>query len=144
MPRAAAAFCVAQPNLGVFVGWVCCVCVSAACSGSPEIVDRLGDLPEEEQVRIDEYTSRQMQLGYQIASTASQDDALLLCYEMCNRSAESCILSNKVCDAAAARPGNGPLGARCDVTRERCRVHRTKVPRQCPCDFSASAAANRR
>ncbi len=126
------------------LAWAWCAWAVSACSGGPEIVDRLGDLPEDEQIRIDEYTSRQMQLGYQIASTASQDDALLLCYEMCNRSAESCILSNKVCDAAAARPANGPLGARCDVTRERCRVHRTKVPRQCPCDFSASAAANRR
>ena len=128
----------------LFLAITVVITVLSACSSQPEVIDRLGDLPEQEQVRIDEYTSRQMQLGYQIASTASQDDALLLCYEMCNRSAESCILSNKVCDAAAEHPQNGPLGARCDVTRERCRVHRTKVPRQCPCDFSPSATAKRR
>jgi len=98
-----------------------------ACSGGPEVVDRLGDLPDDVQTRVNEYTVLQMNLGYQIASTAAQDDALELCYEMCNRSAQSCILSGKVCDVAAANPRNEPLGARCDVTRERCRARRCRA-----------------
>ena len=117
--------------------------VASGCSGNSDVVDRLGDLAQEDQSLVNEYTVQQRNLGYQIQSTAAQDDALELCYEMCNRSAQSCILSSKVCDLSATHPKNEPLGARCDVTRERCRDHRKKVPRQCPCDVSAGTASSK-
>jgi hypothetical protein len=115
------------------IGWL-----AMACSG-PDVVDRLGGLSEKEATLVNELTSRQMQIGYQIASTSSRDNALELCFEMCGRSFESCQLSTQVCAVAANHDRNAPLAARCDVTRERCRTHRTKIPRQCSCDPTREA-----
>lgn len=110
-----------------------------ACSGDGEMVDRLGGLDRDVATKVNIYTTQQMQLGYQIASTASTDNSLEFCFQMCSQSAQSCELASKVCDISADYPGNGPLAARCEVTRERCRTHRTKVPRQCVCDTAVAS-----
>ncbi len=102
------------------------------------MVDRLGGLDSEIADKVNIYTTQQMQLGYQIVSTASMDNSLEFCFQMCNQSFESCALAGKVCDISTEYPANGPLAARCEVTRERCRTHRTKVPRQCVCDAAAA------
>lgn len=111
----------------------------AGCSGDGQMVDRLGGLDTETADRVNIYTTQQMQLGYQIVSTASMDNGLEFCFQMCNQSFESCALAGKVCDISTEYPSNGPLAARCEVTRERCRTHRTKVPRQCVCDSAGTA-----
>lgn len=110
----------------------------AACSGDGEMVDRLGGLDQDVADKVNIYTTQQMQLGYQIASTASTDNCLEFCFQMCGQSAQSCELASKVCDISSDFPANGPLAARCEVTRERCRTHRTKVPRQCVCDTAVA------
>lgn len=109
------------------------------CSG-PDTVDRIGDLDEQDAALVLAYMSDQLQVAHQIAAIASQDNALEMCFEMCNRSSQACVLSGRVCDIAAAHPRNQPLAGRCDVTRERCRSYRTKVPRQCTCDTASEAA----
>jgi hypothetical protein len=106
----------------------------AGCSGNDTPSDQLGAVPDQDRMVVDVATNRQMQIGYQIQSVASSESALDLCFEMCNRSSESCHLSADVCNVAKRYVGVVALKARCDVTRERCRAHRTKVPRQCPCD----------
>lgn len=105
----------------------------AACSGHQEGALAMGKISEQDRLAVDVATNRQMQIGYQISSVASQENALDLCFEMCNRSSESCHLSASVCNVSKRYPKTPALDARCDVTRERCRVHRTQVPRQCPC-----------
>lgn len=111
----------------------------SGCSGDAQMVDRLGGLDSETAERVNIFTTQQMQLGYQIVSTASMDNGLEFCFQMCNQSFESCALAGKVCDISTEHPSNGPLAARCEVTRERCRTHRTKVPRQCVCDAAGAA-----
>ena len=106
----------------------------ASCSGDETTSTALNDVDENDRLKVDVATNRQMQIGYQIASVAASENALDLCFEMCNRSSESCFLAADVCNVAKRYPNVVALKARCDVTRERCRVHRTKVPRQCPCD----------
>lgn len=92
------------------------------------------EVAEKDRLAIDVATNRQMQIGYQISSVATSENAMDLCFEMCNRSSESCHLSASVCNVAKRYPKVPAIDARCNVTRERCRVHRTQVPRQCPCD----------
>lgn len=107
---------------------------AAACSSATGKDEGLDDVKDQDRMTVDVATNRQMQIGYQIQSVAASDNALDLCFEMCNRSSESCHLATSVCNVAKGYPGVSALSARCDVTRERCRVHRTKVPRQCPCE----------
>ena len=123
-------FRVAASCAGLFA---CCAGLFA-CSGESTKADLLDDLEDRDRVTVEVATNRQMQIGYQIASVANSENALDLCFEMCNRSSESCHLSADVCNVSKRYPKVMALKARCDVTRERCRVHRTKVPRQCPCD----------
>lgn len=111
----------------------------AGCSGTDR-VDGMGGLNEADTQKVLAYMSDQLQIAHQIAAMASQDNALEMCFEMCHRAAQSCVLSGKVCDISADHPDNQPLAGRCDVTRERCRSYRTKVPRQCTCDTAAEAA----
>ena len=105
-----------------------------ACSSPTARTEGFDDVGDQDRLTVDVATNRQMQIGYQIQSVAISDNALELCFEMCNRSSESCHLSASVCNIAKRYPAVSALSARCDVTRERCRVHRTKVPRQCPCE----------
>ncbi len=118
----------------VMVAWT-----TASCSGTDR-VDGMGGLNEAETDKVLAYMSDQLQIAHQIAAMASQDNALDMCFEMCHRAAQSCVLSGKVCSIAASHTDNQPLAGRCDVTRERCRSYRTKVPRQCTCDTAAEAA----
>lgn len=112
----------------------CLIAALAGCSGDDVRSEGLEDIPEGERLAVDTATSRQMQIGYQIASVAQSEHALDLCFEMCNYSHQSCHLSTSVCTVAKKYPKAMGLSARCDVARERCRIHRTKVPRQCPCE----------
>jgi hypothetical protein len=110
-------------------------CIGAsACSSAGARAEGFDDVSEEDRLTVDVATNRQMQIGYQIQSVSSSDNALDLCFEMCNRSSESCHLANSVCNISKRYSSVTALSARCDVTRERCRTHRTKVPRQCPCE----------
>ncbi len=104
------------------------------CSSPGARAEGFDDVSDEDRLTVDVATNRQMQIGYQIQSVSVSDNALDLCFEMCNRSSESCHLANSVCNIAKRYPKVAALSARCDVTRERCRSHRTKVPRQCPCE----------
>ncbi|MFZ4579932.1 MAG: hypothetical protein ACOYOB_16200 [Myxococcota bacterium] len=105
----------------------------AGCSGHKQ-TEKLEGVTDGDRREVDVATNRQIQIGFQIASVAAQENAMDLCFEMCAHSVESCVLASNVCNVAKRYPDTKPLKARCDVTRERCRVHRTKVPRQCPCD----------
>ncbi|HAN32584.1 MAG TPA: hypothetical protein DCQ06_13390 [Myxococcales bacterium] len=104
------------------------------CSGAEQQIHHLLGVEDQDKAAIQVATSRQLQLGYQISSVAAQDDALDFCHEMCTRSAESCGLSDDLCAYSRAYPDVGALVARCRVSRERCKEHRRKVPRQCICD----------
>lgn len=108
--------------------------LSGGCSSSSARAEGFEEVGEEDRLTVDVATNRQMQIGYQIQSVSASDNALDLCFEMCNRSSESCHLANSVCNISKRYPKVAALSARCDVTRERCRTHRTKVPRQCPCE----------
>ena len=105
-----------------------------ACSGNSAATAGLDDVSEQDRLTVEVATTRQANISYQIMSVASSENSLDLCFEMCNWSSESCYLSNNVCNISKRYPKVTALQARCDVTRERCRVYRTKVPRQCPCD----------
>lgn len=107
---------------------------TTGCSGGKEGESQMKEVSEKDRLAIDVATNRQMQIGYQIASVAASENALDLCFEMCNRSSESCHLSATVCNVAKRYSKVPAVDARCNVTRERCRVHRTQVPRQCPCE----------
>ncbi len=121
------------------VGWLVGVASAAiavsGCSSAGARAEGFGEVSEEDRLTVDVATNRQMQIGYQIQSVSTSDNALDLCFEMCNRSSESCHLANSVCNISKRYPAVSALSARCDVTRERCRSHRTKVPRQCPCEL---------
>ncbi len=106
----------------------------AGCSAQESRIDGLMGVDAKDRTAIQIATSRQMQLGYQISSVASKDDALQFCHEMCARSVESCTLSEDLCAYARAYPEVVSLLARCRVGRERCRDHRRRVPRQCVCN----------
>ncbi len=106
----------------------------AACSGGDAQSDELPDLSDDDRTAVQVATSRQLQIGYQILAVASQDDALDFCHEMCNRAIESCALSMRLCDFSKQYPETVSLSARCRVSRERCRQHQSRIPRQCACD----------
>ncbi|MCO4760256.1 MAG: hypothetical protein KC502_02055 [Myxococcales bacterium] len=109
------------------------VCAIGACSAPDQRIDGLMGVDEKDRVAIQVATSRQLQLGYQISSVASKDDALDFCHEMCGRSVESCHLSEDLCAYGRAYPEVAALIGQCRVGRERCRDHRRRVPRQCVC-----------
>ncbi len=106
----------------------------SGCSGDKDGDVGISAVAEQDRLTVDVATNRQMQIGFQIASVAASDNAVDLCFEMCNRSSESCHLSASVCNVSKRYPAVPALNARCDVTRERCRSHRSQVPRQCPCE----------
>ena len=120
-------------GIGVALCWSA-LTWAVACAGDSVGLVQEPSIKEADRLEVDIATNRQMQIGYQIASVSQADNPLDLCFEMCNRSAESCHLSANVCNVAKRYPRVMALEARCDVTRERCRVHRTKVPRQCVCE----------
>ena len=107
--------------------------VVGGCSAPDTRIDGLLGLDEKDRSAIQIATSRQLQLGYQISSVASKDDALDFCHEMCSRSVESCNLSEDLCAYSRAYPEVASLIGRCRVARERCRDHRRRLPRQCVC-----------
>lgn len=117
-------------------GFMCLLLVAASvgCSGGETRMHHLLGVEDKDKTAIEVATTRQLQLGYQISSVAAQDDALDFCHEMCTRSAESCGLSDDLCAYSRAYPDVGALVARCRVSRERCKEHRRRVPRQCICD----------
>lgn len=107
---------------------------ASACSTGSNTNAGFDEVSEQDRLTVEVATTRQSNISYQITSVATSENALDLCFEMCNWSSESCYLSNNVCNISKRYPKVKALQARCDVTRERCRVYRTKVPRQCPCD----------
>ena len=122
-------------------GWTCvgiAMLALTACS-APEIddVDEMVDVTDEDRLSVQVASSRQLQIGYQILAVASQDDALDFCHEMCNRGAESCSLSSRLCHFSVQYPHIVALTAKCSVGRERCRQHGAKIPRQCACEGPA-------
>jgi len=117
----------------VLLCW-CLLVLAAACASDSVGLAQIREIKDADRLEVDIATNRQMQIGYQIASVSQTDNPLDLCFEMCNRSSESCHLSANVCNVAKRYPRVMALEARCDVTRERCRVHRNKVPRQCVCE----------
>jgi len=105
-----------------------------SCSGGDTRYDELPDLSDDDRTAVQVASSRQLQIGYQILAVASQDDALDFCHEMCNRAIESCDLSTNLCDFSKQYPETVSLSARCRVSRERCRQHLSRIPRQCACE----------
>lgn len=103
-----------------------------ACSGDDER-PLLSDLNERDRLAVEVATSEQVNLGRQIDSVSQFDNAYELCFEICRRSKDSCQLSRKICDIGVKYPKSAEVAGRCDVSRERCRTHRTKVPRVCTC-----------
>ncbi len=111
----------------------CLTVLFASCGGGDTRRDELPDLSYKDRTAVQVATSRQLQIGYQILAVASQDDALDFCHEMCNRAIESCDLSINLCDFSKEYPETISLSARCRVSRERCRQHISRIPRQCAC-----------
>jgi hypothetical protein len=109
-----------------------CLAVLSGCSGDQQTGDLHG-LSERDRVAVEVATTEQINLGRQIESASQLDNAYEVCFEMCKRSKDSCMLSNKVCGISTKYPPATELAARCDVTRERCRIHRTMIPRICTC-----------
>lgn len=104
----------------------------SACSGDDER-PLLSDLNERDRLAVEVATSEQVNLGRQIDSVSQFDNAYELCFEICRRSKDSCLLSRKICDIGVKYPKSAEVAGRCAVSRERCRTHRTKVPRVCTC-----------
>lgn len=105
---------------------------ATACSGDDEGV-LLADLNERDRLAVEVATSEQVNLGRQIESVSQFENAYELCFEICRRAKDSCLLSRKICDVGVKYPRSAEVAGRCDVSRERCRTHRTKVPRVCTC-----------
>ena len=121
-------------HVGGLIVLLTAAAAAQSCSSAGARAEGFAEVSEEDRLAVDVATNRQKQIGYQIESVSTSDNALELCFEMCNRSSESCHLANTVCNISKRYVSVTALSARCDVTRERCRSHRTKVPRQCPCE----------
>ena len=106
---------------------------NGGCSAPDTRIDGLLGVDERDRTAIQVATSRQLQIGYQISSVAAKDDALDFCHEMCGRSSERCVISEDLCAYSRAYPEVAALIGRCRVSRERCRDHRRRIPRQCVC-----------
>lgn len=106
---------------------------ATGCSGTDDEDLLFKDLSDRDRLAVEVATSEQINLGRQIESVSQSDNAYELCFEICRRAKDSCSLSTKVCDIGVKYPKSIEVGARCDVTRERCRAHRAKVPRICTC-----------
>jgi len=113
----------------------------AACSQRIDI-QPLGykDVSAADRVVLDDASNKQIQLGFQIKAAASSEDMAEQCHEMCNRSEESCRQSMIICDVSRKYPAVQDFVARCEVSRERCRVHKGHVPRECGCEFALREA----
>jgi hypothetical protein len=106
----------------------------SGCSSPVEGGLAMSQVEEKDRLQVAMAMNRQIQIGFQIQAVATADNALDSCFEMCNRSSESCRKSQEVCNVSKRYPKVPALSANCNVTRERCRNHRTQVPRQCPCE----------
>lgn len=110
--------------------------VLTGCGGSGSATEDMPNVPDKDRTAVQVASSRQLQIGYQLLAVASQDDALDFCHEMCSRSGESCALSVSLCNYSTTYPEVVALNAKCRVSRERCRQHRARIPRQCACEHS--------
>ncbi len=104
-----------------------------ACSGGETTSEVYPELDEKSRMSVLAAQQRQRAMGTQIDSIAGKDNALDFCFEMCNRGGESCDLSKELCTYSRKFPNAVALVATCRFSREQCRRHRKKVPRQCNC-----------
>lgn len=116
------------------LGGLVVACALVGCTPPVEGGLALSQVEEKDRLQVALAMNRQMQIGFQIQAVATSDNALDSCFEMCNRSNESCRKSQEVCNVAKRYTRVPALSANCNVSRERCRTHRTQVPRQCPCE----------
>ncbi|GEM_PF-3547550 len=107
--------------------------LTATSCGGPEKGQVYPELDEQSRMSVLKAQDRQRAMGVQIQSIASKDSALDFCFEMCNRAGESCNLSNELCQYSKKFSEAVALVATCRFSREQCRRHRSKVPRQCNC-----------
>lgn len=103
------------------------------CSGSSKNDSVYPELDEKSRMSVLKAQDRQKAMGVQIDSIRGKDNALDFCFEMCNRGQESCDLSQELCQYSAKFTEAVALVATCRFSREQCRRHRKKVPRQCNC-----------
>jgi hypothetical protein len=96
-----------------------------------------------DRTRLEDAFNKQIQLGYQIRASAASDNIEEQCHEMCLRSRESCDLTMVVCDMTKKYPGFGDFVAKCEVSRERCRLHVGAVPRECACETATKTSGTR-
>lgn len=110
----------------------------AGCSG-PEIDSEVfPELDDESRLSVFKAQDRQKAMGVQIDSIKQKDNALEFCFEMCNRGQESCNLGAELCQYSKKFPEAIALIATCRFSREQCRRHKKKVPRQCNCIWEES------
>ena len=132
-----------MPNLRrtavqILVG-LCCAIVLPACGGSQSQTSVYPGLDEESRMSVLNAQGRQKAMGDQIESIKQKDNALDLCFEMCNRGKESCVLSDEMCQYSRKFPNEIALVATCSYSRELCRRHKQRVPRQCNCIWEAGS-----
>ena len=105
----------------------------SACSGGDKSASVYPELDDEARLAVLKAQDRQKAMGVQIDSIKQKDNALDFCFEMCNRGQESCTLSKELCQYSAKYAEAVALIATCRFSREQCRRHKKKVPRQCNC-----------
>lgn len=113
--------------------WTALALSVSACSGSGSSQDEFPELDVEAREAVQTAKSKQRAMGIQIDSYKTRDNAADFCFEMCNRGRESCNLSMELCQYSAKYPDAVALVATCRFSREQCRRHKMKVPRQCNC-----------
>lgn len=105
----------------------------SACGGSDTKNTVYPELDEKSRIAVLAAQDRQKAMGVQIDQLKTGDNAQDFCFEMCNRGNESCSLSTELCQYSTKFPQAVALVATCRFSREQCRRHKNKVPRQCNC-----------
>lgn len=105
------------------------------CSGAGDTQDVYPSLTEKDRMTVLAAQQKQRSMGTQIESIVHKDNALDFCHEMCRRGTDSCDLSKELCVYSAKYETAVALLATCRYSREQCRRHRKRVPRQCNCDW---------
>ena len=115
---------------------ICCLFAAtllSGCGGSDKSAGVYPELDEKSRMAVLKAQDRQKAMGVQIDSIRGKDNALDFCFEMCNRGQESCDLSRELCQYSSKFSEAVALVATCRFSREQCRRHKKKVPRQCNC-----------
>jgi hypothetical protein len=128
----------ARRRVALALALAAAVCLLAGCGGTDRrtgVVEEWGSMPPEKQDELLLAISDQKQMGYQVEAMTSREDAQAMCHEICQRVARSCKAAETVCGLSAEFSDVAYASAQCTVSRDRCKAHGAKVPRECACDL---------